>query len=704
MVERGKENSMKTYENKVVPPLNEVEDLTLFLNEDFDTDEVDLFEFTNATDSPLRQLKAIVLSLDWEITDATLEELSQEISNLRELEIFHTDKISQIYLQGLEKVGSYIRAEQAYAHPNAMKLLLTLYYDFEKIISSADITGPEITGLLKADVRKFKILQYQIAQTSKKAAPESSVVSAAGTSEVTADQHEYLQKLYAIVLGLDWEVTDQGLQDLSEKLDVLRERFAEDRYMLILIQGLNALCLYITEERADAHPEAFSLVHFFYEGLRLLAEDEDLDAGKRREILTERVNSLNNLKLLIVSRAEAVESAQKEDLLPEKELTAETVSPTVETITDDLPEEEPEAGEITPALADTTEEELESRTAEAPDELEGKIDFFFGDENETPKPETAGGEGTEGELIETITENDFLPEEESITLETAEIAPALADATDEEAGGQEEALVESDQQPPEELEENLELFFGEEELPPPDQATAAVAVNSSMETITEEDFLTEEESVKLETAEITPALADATDEGAWDEEETLVESDQQPPEELEEKLEFFFGSDDKTPESAPAEEAGADKQPSEELEDNLELFFGEEEESTAPAAGAEEETAAEESAEAGDITAALAQASDDELNLDEREGDAGADKQPSEELEDNLELFFDEEEELTAPAAVAGAEEGAAEPEECLETIEDYKSLLERIRVEFAERENALKQEIESLREMIRSQ
>ncbi|NOX79787.1 MAG: hypothetical protein GXP57_01605, partial [Deltaproteobacteria bacterium] len=618
---------MKTYENKVVPPLNEVEDLTLFLNEDFDTDDVDLFEFTNATDSPLRQLKAIVLSLDWEITDATLEELSQEISNLRELEIFHNDKVSHVYLQGLEKVGSYIRAEQAYAHPNAMKLLLTLYYDFEKIISSADITGPEITGLLKADVRKFKILQYQIAQTSKKAAPESPAVPATGPAAVAADQHESLQQLYAIVLGLDWEVTDQGLQDLSEKLDILQKRFAEDRYMLILIQGLNALRLYIAEERADAHPEAFSLVHFFYEGLRLLAENEDLDAEKRREILTERVNSLNNLKLLIVNRDKAVEPAPEEDLLPEKELPAETVTPVVETVVEDVAEdvaeEEPEAGEIIPALADTMEEdtssaaeEIESRSAEVPEELEGKIDFFFGDEDETPKPETAGKEGTEEELIETITEDDFLPEEENIILEPAEIAPALADTTDEDAGAVKEALAEADQQPPEELEDNLELFFGEEEeFDQPAQPAAAGAVNSSMETITEADFLTEEESVKFETADITPALADATDEDAGDEKEALAEADQQPPEELEEKLEFFFGSDDKEPESAPAVEAGADKQPSEELEDNLELFFGEEEESTvlAETAGDEEETAAEEPAEAEDVTAALAQASDDEL-------------------------------------------------------------------------------------------
>ncbi|HDO30835.1 MAG TPA: hypothetical protein ENG79_07255 [Desulfobacteraceae bacterium] len=234
--------------------------------------------------------------------------------------------------------------------------------------------------------------------------------------------------------------------------------------------------------------------------------------------------------------------------------------------------------------------------AEVQEKLEEeKIDFFLGDEEETTKPETAGEKRTEEEFIETITENDFLTEEENINFKAAEIAPALAEATDEGAGDERAALAETDRQPAEELEDNLELFFGEEEEPPA-QAAAARAGSSSMEAITEDDFLTEEESVTAETAEITPALAEATDEGAGDERAALAEIDQQPTEELEEKLEFFFG----------------------------------------------------------------------------------------------------EEKEPLKPTT--------AEPEEHLETIEDYQSLLKRMRVEFAERENALKQEIESLRQMIQSQ
>jgi pilus assembly protein FimV len=140
--------------------IDEIEDLTLFADKSFDTDDVDLFEFTEAQDSPLTPLKTIILSLDREINENILQELSDELDHLQK--IWEEDKVAQVYLQGLSKVGRYLTKEGAYAHPNAIKLLLIFFYDFEKIISSHNISGDSISALIKADVHKFKILQHQI--------------------------------------------------------------------------------------------------------------------------------------------------------------------------------------------------------------------------------------------------------------------------------------------------------------------------------------------------------------------------------------------------------------------------------------------------------------------------------------------------------------------------------------------------------------
>ncbi|MCI5132984.1 MAG: hypothetical protein D3904_16075, partial [Candidatus Electrothrix sp. EH2] len=142
------------------PAIDEFEDLTQFADESFDNDEVDLFEFTDDEESPLLRLKAIVLSLDWDITEDTLAELTEELAYLRSQ--WAGDKTAQIYFQGMDNIGKYLQKEGAYANPNAIKLLLTLFYNYEKIISSADLSDEAVTAMLKADIRKFKVLQYQI--------------------------------------------------------------------------------------------------------------------------------------------------------------------------------------------------------------------------------------------------------------------------------------------------------------------------------------------------------------------------------------------------------------------------------------------------------------------------------------------------------------------------------------------------------------
>ena len=54
-------------------------------------DTVDLFEYVGDEDSPISQLKSLVLSIDWEITDDILEQFINELSNLKTIWFFNTE-------------------------------------------------------------------------------------------------------------------------------------------------------------------------------------------------------------------------------------------------------------------------------------------------------------------------------------------------------------------------------------------------------------------------------------------------------------------------------------------------------------------------------------------------------------------------------------------------------------------------------------
>lgn len=137
-----------------------------------EADPKDLFGYSNeGLDSledtgdpegtPLTELKSIVLSLDWEITDESMTRFVQEIEKLKKT--YRDDKILVSFLGLLDSVGKYIKTHKAKAHPNASKLLNSAYMSLEKVIVSKDITEPERRKIFVSQVKSFKRLKEQIA-------------------------------------------------------------------------------------------------------------------------------------------------------------------------------------------------------------------------------------------------------------------------------------------------------------------------------------------------------------------------------------------------------------------------------------------------------------------------------------------------------------------------------------------------------------
>ncbi len=638
--------------------LDEVEDLTLFADEEFDTDEVDLFEFTGIDDSPLTRLKSIILSLDWEINDEILQELSDETASLQQL--WQGDKIARVYLQGLDKLGRYLREEGAYAHPNAIKLLLTFYYDFEKIISSESITGDEITTLLKTDVRKFKILQYQITQAREQAKMPVSredvieeVLTPPGGSddEVVADVPDAppLHGLKAAILGLDWEVTDENLQRFETQVQRCLDEYQENKPATILLQGLHALGRYIGEKRARARPEAFSLLDNFHEGLTRLVEHPDLDEEEQEKILIDRVGRLNTLKAMVAGAqlptAKASEAAEPGDLdqtaggpvgdeepestasptsgpapYPEDELDAEAIQPLEDRLADDFIEEELKiSSELTSALADSAISQREEHPLPEDSELSASIeeqfDLFFSDEE-------PAGEGKPAS-----------PEEEPAKEPALAAAPLSSEP--EAATGDDELDLQSD------IERKLDLLFGED-------GDDLVLEGDRRKTGTDMGELFDDE---LEN-ELAPALADVVEEKPG-EGEVIASDEEIVAREIEEKLDFFFTEEEEVSAPVPGEKMNA----GEKVPDKTETSSKAQHDSEFPGTAEEEESSEPEPALAGTER-------DDIFALED------TDEPPDTELEKNLDLFFAEEQ-SPAQAETTGTTSGApVGPAEELEPVE----------------------------------
>jgi pilus assembly protein FimV len=138
--------------------INEVERK---LDDIFGEDNGELAAHSERKEYPLRNLKEMVLSIDWEISDKSMAGFLKEVDRLKQQ--YQEDKITVSFLKMLAGVGRYINAKRAKAHPSSIKLLSPIYLNLEKVISSNKLTDTDKRRILFSDIRKFKKLKEEIA-------------------------------------------------------------------------------------------------------------------------------------------------------------------------------------------------------------------------------------------------------------------------------------------------------------------------------------------------------------------------------------------------------------------------------------------------------------------------------------------------------------------------------------------------------------
>ena len=119
---------------------------------------------------PLAELKNIILSIDWEITDDVLGKLLQQIGDLK-LTYKH-DKIVLTFLQILNSLGGYIQTNRAKSHPKTFKILNSVFSSLDKVVLSREMPETAKKKILRAEMNRYKELRIQISQGKTAAQPK----------------------------------------------------------------------------------------------------------------------------------------------------------------------------------------------------------------------------------------------------------------------------------------------------------------------------------------------------------------------------------------------------------------------------------------------------------------------------------------------------------------------------------------------------
>ena len=119
---------------------------------------------------PLAELKNLILSIDWEITDEVLDNLLQQLKDLQLT--YEHDKIVTTFLQILKSLGNYIRTHRAKAHPKTFKILNSVFSSLDEVVLSRDMPESAKKKILRAEMNKYKELRTQIAISKAAAAKD----------------------------------------------------------------------------------------------------------------------------------------------------------------------------------------------------------------------------------------------------------------------------------------------------------------------------------------------------------------------------------------------------------------------------------------------------------------------------------------------------------------------------------------------------
>jgi hypothetical protein len=170
-------------------------------------------------------------------------------------------------------------------------------------------------------------------QDSKTDSPPADSTDSGGGTESggkapTASQNDSpLMELDAIVLSLDWEITDENLDKLINEIERLKSRYKKDRLPYMFLQLHGSVGKYIASKKVDAHPDSIKLLHSVHAGLERVLLDPDMPETEKKKILSEEVKKFKGLKHEIMLSKSMDAEEEQEAAAPKKTLAAATPPP-----------------------------------------------------------------------------------------------------------------------------------------------------------------------------------------------------------------------------------------------------------------------------------------------------------------------------------------------------------------------------------------
>ena len=171
-------------------------------------------------DYPLRDLKTIILSIDWEINAEVMTGFVDQVGILQDK--YSDDKIVLVFLQLLGSLGDYIRKNLGKSHPEAFRNLNSLFTGLEKIVQDDDLAESDKKRILSAELVKYKQLKGELAKAKPPATDKPAAAIAPPEPQPDAAAPDVTQAIAELKQFIQREI-----EALKEEIRALRDELAD---------------------------------------------------------------------------------------------------------------------------------------------------------------------------------------------------------------------------------------------------------------------------------------------------------------------------------------------------------------------------------------------------------------------------------------------------------------------------------------------
>lgn len=130
------------------------------LDDIFGQDESDGASFADGGGSPLAELKGLMLTIDWEISDDTINAFNSEVEHLKRLYV--GDQQVPPLFKMMSSLMSYLQAKKGDAHPDTINVLKSIYNSLETVVEDRTVSPQGKKSIIDKEIENFKKFKIDI--------------------------------------------------------------------------------------------------------------------------------------------------------------------------------------------------------------------------------------------------------------------------------------------------------------------------------------------------------------------------------------------------------------------------------------------------------------------------------------------------------------------------------------------------------------